>query len=545
MSTAAVTAGVCAILGRVLHRDAVHPDDDFFRLGGQSLAAVRVVRAVADELGVALPVQAVFAAPTARALARHLLAAPATPADAPGATDGTTAAPLSWQQESMYRMEQAVAGSSTFGSVVRFSLVGRLDLAAFTDAFLGLVRRHEVLRTRYRAGPGGVAQQVLPHAEYELVEHDLTALPPSTRETALEEHVRAFTRRGFDLAHDPGLRLLLAHLADDRVAVVAAVHHINFDGWSRDILLDDFCALYRAAGTARAPEPAAPQIRYADFARWQRTRFDDGAEVARHLRFWEHAVGAGAPRPPVDRPSGGAPFLSMQQSVTIPPDQVRRLVALGADAGTTTFIACLAAFGVVLGHWLGTPRLPVATTTANRVWPSTTTVIGPFSTVVPIAVDLAGEPTFRELLSRCRAAGVEAMRHQEYPFEQACLTGQGDPGRLLAGLRFGIALHPALGPGRPVTGDLRLEQQRVTLLGADEQEVDPSTFDLTLELRESGEAIVGHLAHQVASVSRASAVLLTHRFAEVVRRVTAEPDTRIDRLAPDAADPHPGGAPTG
>lgn len=61
---------VCGLVAAVLDVDAVAPEADFFALGGDSLAVLRLLSAVEDDLGVELTLGDVFAHPTAGAIAR-------------------------------------------------------------------------------------------------------------------------------------------------------------------------------------------------------------------------------------------------------------------------------------------------------------------------------------------------------------------------------------------------------------------------------------------------------------------------------------------
>ncbi|MEU0992028.1 amino acid adenylation domain-containing protein [Streptomyces sp. NPDC005953] len=56
----------------VLRASSVGPDDNFFKLGGHSLLAIKLVSRVRSELGLALPVKAVYAHPRLRDLAAHI-----------------------------------------------------------------------------------------------------------------------------------------------------------------------------------------------------------------------------------------------------------------------------------------------------------------------------------------------------------------------------------------------------------------------------------------------------------------------------------------
>lgn len=522
---------MCSLWARLLRQPRVGPDDNFFHLGGRSLTAVELVRGVLDAFDVSLSVQHVYEAPTVRSFAKRIEAAAEDGGYAgPCAQDGTTA-PLTWQQEWQFRLEQAVSGSSIYTSFVRFALVGRLDRAAFDGAWLDVVQRHTALRTRFRVVGGRVEQTVRPHAEYDLEEHDLSGLDQAARDAQHADAHEAFTGHGFALGRDSGLRVQLVTLAPGRAEVMVAVHHINFDGWSRDVLLADFVAYYRARRCLDAP-PAPPRSQYGDFARWQRERVDGMAEE--HLAFWREAVGDGAPRLRPKPPSEDLTYLSARRDLVLPPHSARGLVRLAQEEGTTPFAACLAVFGSVLADRLDVSRLPVATITANRAWAATHDVVGMFLTIVPIALDLEGRPTVRELLRRAGRSVIRTMAHQEYPLEHAYLNREpAETRRLVDGLRYGIALHPALRPDRPVAPGLRLSQlpPRPAAAGGDRaDEVDPSTFDVTLELRESPEGLSGHLTHQLDSVPKEFAAELVESFTALVVLAHGSPDAPVAEL---------------
>ncbi|MFE2247822.1 non-ribosomal peptide synthetase [Streptomyces lavendulae] len=73
---------IAGVWAAVLGAPHVGPDDNFFKLGGHSLLAIKLVSRVRAELGVSLPVKAVYANPRLRDLAAHLdtlVAAAASP----------------------------------------------------------------------------------------------------------------------------------------------------------------------------------------------------------------------------------------------------------------------------------------------------------------------------------------------------------------------------------------------------------------------------------------------------------------------------------
>ncbi|MCY0944319.1 non-ribosomal peptide synthetase [Streptomyces antarcticus] len=76
---------IAGVWAAVLGASRIGPDDNFFKLGGHSLLAIKLVSRVRAELGVALPVKAVYAHPRLRDLAAHLDTLVAVAADAAAA----------------------------------------------------------------------------------------------------------------------------------------------------------------------------------------------------------------------------------------------------------------------------------------------------------------------------------------------------------------------------------------------------------------------------------------------------------------------------
>ena len=68
-ATDPVAATIVAIWETVLGRDGIGVDDDFFDLGGHSLAAAQIVARIHDELEVTIPITAIFDTPTPGTLA--------------------------------------------------------------------------------------------------------------------------------------------------------------------------------------------------------------------------------------------------------------------------------------------------------------------------------------------------------------------------------------------------------------------------------------------------------------------------------------------
>ena len=216
---------------------------------------MQLVARAREALGADLGVRAVYETPTLGALAARLDALRAqgpAPAAAPAIVSaqarrvsavGGERLPLSAAQERLWFLERLRPGSAAYAMPIAYRLSGALDVAALTAALGEVVRRHEVLRTRY-AYDGAPWQIVDPPGDLAVPLRDLSGLEPSARERQLRDELDADVRAPFDLSASWPLRAAIFRLAPDEHVLLLNIHHIAADGWSFGVLARELSALY-------------------------------------------------------------------------------------------------------------------------------------------------------------------------------------------------------------------------------------------------------------------------------------------------------------
>ncbi len=422
--TEEVLAGVYA---QVLGIERVGVDDSFFDLGGDSLSTMRLIAAINAALGVDLPVRTVFEAPTVAQLAPRI-------GEGDGrlqplvAVERPAVIPLSFAQNRLWFIDQLQGPSPVYNMAAALRLSGGLDVAALGAALADVVARHESLRTVFTA-PQGTPQQVvvpLDQAEFgwsaalgwDVV--DASRWSP----TRLREALEVAARDTFDLATDIPVRAHLFRVANDEHVLVAVVHHIAADGWSLRPLVDDLGVAYASRCTGQAPDWAPLPVQYVDYTLWQRAQFgrlDDGdSRVAAQLAYWEDAL-AGLPERvqlPTDRPY---PLIADMAGDTVavdwPAELQQQITRMAREHNATSFMVIQAALVALLSKISASSDVAVGFPIAGRRDPALDDLVGFFVNTLVLRADLAGDPTFTELLSQVRARSLEAFEYQDVPFE--------------------------------------------------------------------------------------------------------------------------------
>jgi amino acid adenylation domain-containing protein len=505
-------------------------DDNFFLLGGHSLLLVRVVGRLRALLRLPLPIRMFHERPTLRELVEGIEAfgqtgavyqAPAWKAVAPGA-----ATPLSFAQEGIWLAERSAAVGSAYHIPMAVRMNGDVDRTALTRALARLVDRHEMLRTVFEEVGGAPVQRSRQDVAIPL---EVAEGPAADDDPGATRWMQAVAARPFDLGSGPLLRVALRRERDGDHLLLLVVHHLVADGWSLGVLIRDLVELYDSGRCQRAASLPALPLQYAGYASWQREQ-ETSQAWAGHRQYWRSRL-AHLP-PPHDFPeSAPRPVLRSYRGsrlpLSLPEDLSAAVRALARDTDSTLYTVLLTAFHLLLCHHGAGTDIVIGTDVSGREAPGTEDLVGCLVNQLVLRTRLTGgeDLTFRAALAQVKETVLQALEHQDLPFEV-----------LLRELR------PRREPGRPPLFQIKMVFQqtpteRIQLPGVSFEPISvdsgASKWDLLLDLWDSRAGIRGALTHDRELFAPSFAQLLARGLEIILAAASADPEVRRGTL--DAA----------
>ncbi|UQA94190.1 condensation domain-containing protein [Streptomyces halobius] len=358
---------------------------------------------------------------------------PATLAVADTAVASTI--PPSFNQRFHLRTADRAPGSPRHWLACAFDITGGpIDTGALRATFEEWVRRHETLRSGFRAapeGPPGAERFVLPAEKVELVVGD-------AEEYVGPKEVRGRLARRLDETCRPlgwPTYFFSAILRPGGATVFCGFDHCNMDGYSLAIAVHEIRESYavHAAGEIPAPDLLPETGSFVEYCAVEQERAAGPAPdrsdpvIARWGEFFA-ACGGTTPSFPLDL---GVPAGERAPQGT---DCRRLLDAEGAAeferrcraAGGNVFSGALTAVGLAARRLGGGEVVRLCTPLHTRYEERWENAVGWFTTVAPLTVDIGGAAGVAEGSPRTRAAFREALRLAERPVAQVLTALGGD-----------------------------------------------------------------------------------------------------------------------
>ncbi len=429
---------IAALWARVLGREGFGREQDFFEIGGDSLAAAEVAVGMGSALGIQVGMGAYACQPTIAGLAGLVARLRATASGGPdpplcGSPPGEPQ-PASFAQERIWRHCQVPEEARRWVLAAAAAIRGDLDGDALRRSYDHLIRRHPALRTTFAERDGRLLQVIEPARATEMRLLDVSGDPdPPARAAAI---LRELARALFDLERGPLLRLALVRLGKREHQLLRVVHHITCDGPSWSMFMNELAQVYGALSGGEPPplEDELP-LSYGDVAAWQRERMRSGGpRHSRLLARWREVRAERATAPPFRRPapvSGvhpreGVIHWGLQPAVT------DGLAELAREAGATYYMVRMALYAALLAAETGERELIFGTYVTTRRQSETLGMFGCFTQLAAVRLTVPGEVTVGGWLALVRAEVLDVNDHADLPYEtlmeELAREGKSPPG---------------------------------------------------------------------------------------------------------------------
>ena len=327
--------------------------------------------------------------------------------------------PASLAQQRFWVLDKLEPHNPALNVAVRWRIEGDLPAELIEKAFVQILERHETLRTSFIEIDGEPFQVVQPNVSLRVPSIDLTARPEAEASAECDRIARAEATTPFNLAIAPLIRVTCVRVRPDIAVVLVTAHHTICDGWSIGLLAHEMGAICAALQAGRRPDLPDLPISYATYAIQQREAvFGDG--LTPEIEYWSRALdGLQYFELPSDfsrttaRGSAGA-----IQSQLLNRALTDKLLLVARQNGCTLFMLAYSALVTLLHRYTGDTDIAVGTQVAGRYQVETENLVGLFVNTLVLRADLAGEPTFSDVLGRARDFILGALEHEAMPFEK-------------------------------------------------------------------------------------------------------------------------------
>ncbi len=510
----ALETQLCAIWQEVLGLERVGIEDNFFRIGGNSLTAVKLTAAIRRVLATEVSLAQLFELKTIAGLTTRMEQQTYTVIP----RLQRERYPLSFAQERMLFIEQFEQGSDVYHIPYLVQLDNDACLPLLETAINRLAERHSVMKMVYHNDDTGQIYQQILH------ENLVIRSQPCEDFNALLHTVRAEIATPFDLTTEPSLRLCHYPVSDSHYLLLLW-HHIAIDGWSMDIFLHELAEIYHSLREKRDSQLPGLDITYGDYAAWQRD-YLQGDIRERQLAYWRQALANyEALALPTDYPRPAqVNYQGRDFTFALDPRLSDRLRSLAKMQETTLYTVLLSAFYVTLAKLTGQNDIVLGTPTDNRHHAQTQPLIGMFVNSLVLRAQLQHTVSVAALIAQTHQQVAEAKAHQDMPFEQ-----------LLDALNIerDTARHPIFqimfslqGSGEN-SSDSRLPFRPVTL---DDSLYSPAKFDLSLFMSDGQTSITAYLNYAVSLFDEATIVRLTESYQRVLEAFVADQKQPLSAL---------------
>jgi tyrocidine synthetase-3 len=504
----------------------IHTSKNFFDTGGNSLLAIRILNKIKEDLGFTMSFKTFIAHPTIIQSGNYI-------DNQSQITDKTielvhltetTNLPLSFNQKRLWLISELQPDIPSYIIPYTYKFTGTLNRDIFQKSIDILFQRHHIVFSKIKEVNGEPYCDIVP-SKVDISFMDYSALPENERSEKVFEIINADTRKVFDLQNGPLYRMYLIKTGNDEYYFRLSIHHIIFDGWSWSVLAKELNEIY--SSLLKGKEVILPEIEFHqyDYAYWEKSISGSDTE-AESVKFWkENLDGASTMLNfPYDfqrsgQPSGRCSYDNIRISKELT-DKLRRI---SKAENTSVFATMLSAFGIQMHKYSREDDINIGLPVAYRPHSKLENIFGMFVNTVVVRLRYDKDSTFRDIIHQTGEAALNAIAHQDLPFEKVVEIVNPDRSSKANPL-FQVGFTWQNNLDKPVILD-GITSERIT------GKEGTSIFDISFYMWENGDHIEGEMEYNLDLLTGETINRLKDNFINLLRALTENPDQAITELS--------------
>lgn len=428
--TMAVAFGV--VLG--LEQSSISITDDFFKLGGDSILAIRLVSRINDLLNQRIQVRQVFELKTIQALSTLIEQAEPVPPQPETPYKPFSLVELSHYQDLLSQqdiediypasrlqigmlLESSLNDYGTYHDVFFYEINRPFMQEKFLTIWEALANKHALLRARFllseqHALDVVIFKQAQLHYRFH-VDQPLWDLIDA-------ERLVHFAHTEECLFH------LIVNQHADNFELIFSFHHAIVDGWSVASLINEFVQAY-AYDQPVIPAPNdQPTLTYGEFVRNEQHRLDDQDSIA----FWKDYLEGSNPTQANWKFDDNAtsPDSLFTCAFQLTPDEAKQAHQLARNNTISVDTVFLYAYLRTLSFFMNSDDITIGVVFNNRLEKvGGDTLFGLFLNVLPLRHQFDQDQNIPDALLATFANKIKLLAHKQIPFAQIKSLVRRDP----------------------------------------------------------------------------------------------------------------------
>jgi amino acid adenylation domain-containing protein len=399
----------------VLRVSCVSCDENFFRMGGDSVLAIKLLHQMTRMFGDQIRLTDIFKYPTIRKMAAYIdqITGQSDPIRHREVRGGV---PLSESQKGIWF--QSVS-AKLHGKGNLFVLSGsvrirtdQFDEEKMREAIRILIEDQAELRARIGE------KNYVPYKTYEPsvpVPFSYDQMPETEASAAEDLLCGELSCRVSDVYGFPLFAFRAAAVKDNVTVLSMAVHHVIADAESIGIIWADLEANYERMHEGKNPEHNRPGRTFQDFAQWQQEGIAGGRYEA-NIRYWTRKLSAAGELSLTDQTADWDDFLCEKYSLNISREQIRNLRAFCRDNRGSFYAGVHMILNLLLYYNFDTDLVSAGVGYSGRDRSGTKDVVGPYALTGLTMTRINDRMSLAQLMECTAKSLSECMENLTLPF---------------------------------------------------------------------------------------------------------------------------------